>query len=229
MPQVQASAVMRAVFLCGTTLLQGVGSVWLARAQEPKLESCRPASERTGEQGCWIVASTHVGVFAPGPVFWTLDRFGNVDNARAAAGGGATVVEALGQVWLFTVGGKITPMPGGVRVSQIGPIPVKANEDYTAQYREAILAPGAVSRTHLHSGPEIFYTETGETCLETPSGVQVSRKGADVIVPEGEAMELVATGHEMRRGLVLVLHSSAKPHTTLVSDWKAQGLCKEKH
>ena len=77
----------------------------------------------------------------------------------------------------------------------------------------------------MHSGPEVFYTETGETCLETPSGMQVSRQGHDVIVPEGDPMELVATGSNARRGLVLVLHSSLKPHTTVVTDWHSSGLC----
>ncbi len=48
---------------------------------------------------------------------------------------------------------------------------------------------GAVSRTHLHSGPEVFYTETGETRLETPSGMQVSRKGHDLVIQEGEPTE----------------------------------------
>lgn len=76
------------------------------------------------------------------------------------------------------------------------------------------MVPGAVSRTNVHAGPEAFYTEVGETCLETPSGKQMGRKWRDVIVPEGEPMELTATGLETRRGLVLVLHSSAKPHTT---------------
>jgi quercetin dioxygenase-like cupin family protein len=90
------------------------------------------------------------------------------------------------------------------------------------------MQPGAISRTHLHSGPEAFYTETGETCLETPSGKETGHKGADIIAPEGVPMELTATGPEPRRGIVLVLHSSSKPHTTVVSDWVSKGLCKIK-
>ncbi|RXH57305.1 hypothetical protein GRAN_0615 [Granulicella sibirica] len=136
-------------------------------------------------------------------------------------------MDALGKVWLLTVGDKQQLTSMGRRVTQIGPLPVKPGEDYTAQYRESIMRPGAVSRTHLHSGPEVFYTETGETCLETPSGMQVSRKGHDVVVPEGEPMELTATGPDNRTGLVLVLHSSSKPHTTLVADWHSSGLCKK--
>lgn len=38
-------------------------------------------------------------------------------------------------------------------------------------------------------------------------------------------MELVATETETRRGIVLVLHASDKPHTTVVTSWKSAGLC----
>ena len=202
-------------------LLSGV-----AAAQTEKLESCRPASERTGPNGCWILASESLGRLPDKPVFWTLDVYPDRVSAEAAAGSHSTVLDALGRVWLLTVGEKPEMPAKGKRVNTIGPLPVKGNEEYTAQYRESIMSPGAVSRTHVHSGPEAFYTEAGETCLETPSGKQVSRLGHDVIVPEGEPMELVATGSETRRGLVLVLHSSSKPHTTVVTDWHSTGLCK---
>lgn len=39
-------------------------------------------------------------------------------------------------------------------------------------------------------------------------------------------MELTATGREARQGLILVLHDSSKPPTTLVSEWKSKRLCR---
>jgi quercetin dioxygenase-like cupin family protein len=199
----------------------------MATAQMPALESCKPVVERTGPEGCWILASKPLGVLPDRPIFWTLDVYPDRDTAQSAAENGSTVLEALGKIWLLTVGEKPGLPSKGKRVTQIGPLPLKPTEDYTAQYRESIMRPGAVSRTHVHSGPEAFYTETGETCLETPSGMQVSRNGHDVVVPEGEPMELIATGPDNRRGLVLVLHSSSKPHTTLISNWHSSGLCKK--
>ncbi len=213
-----------------TSLIQTVlallvfSGVSAARAQ--KLESCKPVSERTTTEGCWIVASKQLGRLPAKKLFWTLDVYPDRGSAEAASEGGSTVLDALGRVWLLTVGEKSAVPSKGQRITQVGPLPVKEGEEYTAQYRESIMIPGAVSRTHLHSGPEIFYTEAGETCLETPSGKQVSRPGHDVIVPEGEPMELMATGSETRRGIVLVLHSSSKPHTTVVTEWHASGLCK---
>ncbi len=195
-------------------------------AQGQKLESCKPVGERTGPEGCWILTSAHVGKLPATPIFWTLDRYSTPESAKEASLEGGTVVEALGQVWLFTVGDKPKMPAHGTRVTVIGPIPVQPGEDYIAQYRETILPPGAVSRTHLHSGPEVFYTEAGESCLETPKGKQIGRKGVDIMAPAGEPMELVATGAETRRGIVLVLHPSSMPHTTVVTEWKSKGLCR---
>jgi hypothetical protein len=83
------------------------------------------------------------------------------------------------------------------------------------------------SRVHRHSAPEAWYTISGETCLETPDGTMLGRAGdKSVIVPQGPPMELTETGTEIRRALVLILHDSAQPHTTLATDWTPQGLCK---
>ena len=208
--------------ITGLLLLSGTA----VPAQTQKLESCKPVTERSGPEGCWILANTPLGRLPERPVFWTLDVYPDRESAQAASGPGSTVLNALDRVWLLSVGDKPAPPSKGKRMTQIGPLLIKANDEYTAQYRESIMKPGAVSRTHVHSGPEAFYTEAGETCLETPAGKQVSQPGHDVIVPQGEPMELVATGSEDRRGLVLVLHSSSKPHTTSVTDWHSTGLCK---
>jgi len=192
---------------------------------QQKLVSCKPASERIGPEGCWIVASKKVGKLPSGPVFWTLDVYPTLEKAESAKTDGGEVVQALGKVWLFTVGEKLIKPMQGQRMSEIGPLPLKPGEEYTAQYMEAILEPGSVSRTHVHAGPEAFYTESGQSCLETPAGKQVGEKGKNIVIPEGEPMELVATGTETRRGVVLVLHSSSKPATTVVETWKSKGLC----
>jgi quercetin dioxygenase-like cupin family protein len=192
--------------------------------QQQKLISCKPAAERTQPEGCWIVADKPLGRL-PSAVFWTLDVYPTQESAEKASTNNGTVVQALSKIWLFTVGDKPAPASQGSRITQIGPLPVKPGEAYTAQFMEGILEPGSVSRTHIHAGPEAFYTEAGESCLETPTGKQLGRKGTDIVVPEGIPMELAATGTETRRGIILVLHSSAKPATTVVTDWKSRGLC----
>jgi quercetin dioxygenase-like cupin family protein len=192
-------------------------------------QACRPMSERTGELGCWITATASLGKLPAEPIFWHLHQFVTRAEAQAAKGPRGIVVEAFDKTWLLTIDiADWRPAAGGVRVAQIGPLPVRPRIDYSAQFMEGVFSPGMTAPVHRHSGPEAWYTLTGETCLETPKGKQIGRAGGTpVIVPEGPPMHLTATGKEIRRALVLVLHDTRKPATTPASDWQPKGLCKE--
>ncbi len=160
-------------------------------------------------------------------MFWHLDVYKTRAAAEAAKGPQGTVVDSLGKVWLLTIAEEGWRPIGGERIAEIGPLAITAGEKYSAQYMEAIFTPGMMAPAHTHSGPEAWYTLTGETCLETPQGKQVgSAEGQYVIVPGGPPMHLTATGTETRRAIVLILHDSSKPATTLVHDWTPKGLCK---
>jgi quercetin dioxygenase-like cupin family protein len=197
-----------------------------ASAQSAGGVSCRPASERTGEVGCWIMARYAVGQFTQPQVFWHLDTYPTRPAAEAAKGPRGTVVEALGKVWLLTLEDSSWRPSGGERIAEIGPLPITVGESYSAQYMETIFTPGMTSPTHAHPGPEAWYTVSGETCLETPDGKQVGRAGGQhVIVPGGSPMHLTATGTEQRRALVLILHDLTKPATAPVRDWVPKGFC----
>jgi quercetin dioxygenase-like cupin family protein len=188
---------------------------------------CLPIAQRTGEVGCWITASTPVGKLPDGRAYWYIDSYATRAEANAAKGVHGTVVESLGKIWLFTIAPPGWRSPSGVRVADIGPLAVDPDQDYTAQYMEATFTPGMTAPAHRHSGPEAWYTLSGETCLETPEGKVVGRAGGQhVIVPHGPPMHLTATGTEVRRALVLILHESAQPATTLAEDWKPKGLCR---
>jgi hypothetical protein len=50
--------------------------------------------------------------------------------------------------------------------------------------------------------------------------------GNVIIVPGGPPMALMAIGTARRRGVVLILHDSSQPATTMGSDWTPKGLCK---
>jgi hypothetical protein len=49
--------------------------------------------------------------------------------------------------------------------------------------------------------------------------------GSTVIVPMGLTMHLTAIGTEERRSIVIILHQSSQPATTVTHDWTPQGLC----
>jgi quercetin dioxygenase-like cupin family protein len=188
---------------------------------------CKPIAERTGELGCWIMTDQPLGQIGKAETFWHLDIYPTRADAERAKQSRSTVAESLGKVWLLSIEEKGWRPTGGEHVAEIGPLPIAATEPYSAQYMEAISAPGMTAPPHTHSGPEAWYTLTGETCLETPEGAQIGRAGgANVIVPGGPPMHLTATGTETRRALVLILHETSKPPTTDVHDWTPKGLCK---
>ncbi len=190
--------------------------------------TCIPASERAGREfGCFILATEAVGPLDSAHAFWHLSTFATRSKAEAAAGPHGRVVESFGKVWLLTIAEAAWRSSEGTHVAEIGPLPVARGVVYRAQYMEAVLRPGMKSVVHRHSGPEAWYTLAGETCLETPAGSQGGRAGGSpVIVSQGPPMELTATGTEVRRAMVLILHDSAQPATSPASDWSPKGLCK---
>jgi quercetin dioxygenase-like cupin family protein len=188
---------------------------------------CVPASERAGRQfGRFVVARETLGTLGAAPVSWYVDQYPDRLAAEKARGARGTVVESLGRVWLLTIGPAGRRSRSGARVAEVGPLAVDAETAYTAQYMEAVFRPGMKSPVHRHGGSKAWYTLAGETCLETPDGIMVGRAGGThVIVPHGAPMELTATGTEIRRALVLVLHDSSQPATIPAADGVPKGLC----
>ncbi|HLW53302.1 MAG TPA: hypothetical protein VKW06_10705 [Candidatus Angelobacter sp.] len=218
----------RRCFLHVFPLLIALFAEKAAWGQGTAIGLCKPVSQRTQEVGCWILSDQPMGQLKKAAVFWRLDTYATREQAEAAKTSRGTVVESMGKVWLLTIEDRPSRANYGSRVAEIGPLPVVKGENYSAQYMEAVFDPGMTSNRHTHSGPEAWYTVAGETCLESSDGrMQTGRAGGQpVIVPGGLSMHLTATGKEQRRALVLILHESAKPHTTLVQDWTPKGLCK---
>ena len=196
---------------------------------------CRPRSQRASARdvGCFIITERKVGRLGAAPAYWHVARFRSRALAQAAArdtSAHATVVEAYGRVWLLAIGARDWRSRRGTEVATIGPLPVDSGVSYAALYMEASMRPGMKSAIHRHSGPEAWYTISGETCLETPSGTQVGRPdNAPVIVPGGLPMELTATGTTLRTSLVLILHDASRPPTTMEAAWTPRGLCGSGH
>ncbi len=198
-----------------------------AEKERGGLGGCVPVSERKAELGCYTLATTVLGGLPRVPLYWYLDTYPTRAAAEAVKGTRGTVVESLSKIWLLTIAEADFQSAGGERVAKIGPLPLSSNGEFTAAYMEAIMMPGATAPPHRHPGPEAWYQVSGDVCLETPSGRSVGRTGGEaVIVPGGAPMTLRVIGTEKRRSLVLVLHDSSQPWTTLARDWKPKGLCK---
>ncbi|HTI57105.1 MAG TPA: cupin domain-containing protein [Verrucomicrobiae bacterium] len=200
--------------------------VTLAVLAAPAAAQCRPASERTGEVGCWIIAREPLGPLAGPAVFWHLHTFASRAEAEAEKGPRSTVIEAVGFVWLSTVGEPGWRPRRGIRVAEIGPLAVEPGRSYTAQYLEGIFDPGMTTEVHSHPGPEAVYTTEGAICFETPDGTVRAGAGEAAIMPAGRLHTLTATGTARRRSLAVVVHESDRPWRLPSSDWSTVGRCK---
>jgi hypothetical protein len=158
--------------------------------------------------------------------------FGHVPEPCCGGGGegSARNVEALGRVWLFTIGEAGWRASGGVRVAAVGPVFVKAGEQYAAQYAEGISHPGDVTPKDRHPGPEAWYTTAGGFCAESADGkTYVATAGQGAVIQADHTgwsmMTLVATGTEVRRSIFLVLHQTAHGWIAPAPEWTPKGLC----
>jgi quercetin dioxygenase-like cupin family protein len=156
-----------------------------------------------------------------------LDIYPTRQAAEMAKQPRGTVVESFGKTWLLTIAPREWRPDGGTRVAEIGPLPRPPATEFSAMYMEATFVPGGSVAAHRHSGPEVWYTLSGEQCLETPEGRTVAHAGESTIVPGGLPMALLAIGKEIRRSIVLILHDSSQPASTFVKDWSPKGLCKQ--
>ena len=192
-------------------------------------QGCEPIGARAGREfGCFVTAREELGKLPRDPaLYWHVDRSSTRAAAESAKGPRGTVVESLGQIWLFTIGPAGWRPAGGERVAEIGPLPLVEAERHAAVYMEGVFKPGMDSEIHRHAGAEAWYTLTGEMCLETPDGKMVQRAGEPgLIIRAGPPMRLSGTGTDIRRSLVLILQDASQPRSTPAHDWTPKGLCK---
>jgi quercetin dioxygenase-like cupin family protein len=216
---------MLAGVVLGAVAFSTIGVAQNKPAAVPKQYPCLPAAARTSELGCWLLADEPVGPLPSTSVFWHLDKFPTLALAEKAKELNGTALEALGHAWLLTIAEADWRPKGGEHVAVIGPLLVDPATKYKAEYLEGIMNPGTITNVHRHPGPEAFYTESGEACLETPEGKQVGRQGVNLVLPARDPMQLTVTGTEQRRSLVLILYDAAQPWMVPVTDWTPKGLC----
>ena len=183
------------------------------------------AQMHAGKAGCYLVATTSLGVLSAPSVYWHLYEYGGRAEAEAAAAPRSTVVESQGRMWVYTIADKQWQPRSGKRVAVVGPLSVSPRTQYTARYMEATFDSGMRTGVHRHSGAEAWYLLTGVQCLETPEGITVVKAGDSGVVREGPPMMLSSVGNETRRSVLLVLHDSTQPWTSPVTDWKPAGRC----
>ena len=167
--------------------------------------------ERRGEEGCTILANRPLSGAITGAIYWHIDRFNSLEDAKKAAGPNGVAAEAHGGVWLMTVEGKTQDHHGGRHVALIGPLLLPAAESYTMYVRSTLLKQGASSPVHINSGPAVWYIVVGEQCVETQKAAYRLRAGKFFILPADQIHRGRVQSAEMRGALVLILHDSKLP------------------
>jgi hypothetical protein len=130
------------------------------------------------------IAEMKVKQLPKGPLYWRVENFPTLDQAKAAAGEyrwnpdtvsyegwPSLTAEVAGRVWLFTLGPQGASTSGGTKVAEIGPVPPISAPEYLLRVNYGSGPPGAKTPVHSHSGSEAFYVVAGKLGQRTPDGI----------------------------------------------------------
>jgi|SRR5690348_4029533 len=168
------------------------------------------------------LAEKQVTELPAGPLFWRIENFPAIAQARAAAGPTALVAEAAGKVWLFTLGPAGGVSRGGTKVAEVGPLRLfvatrhaRPPTKYLLRINEAIGTPGSRTRVHTHPGIEAFYVLSGEMSQRTPSGVTRVAAGQSAAGHSTDMpMQVWNSGSSGLHSLVMFVVDAARPFSS---------------
>jgi quercetin dioxygenase-like cupin family protein len=164
------------------------------------------------------LAEKRLAQLPAGPLFWRLETFPALAEARAAAGPTALVAESAGKVWLFTLGPAGASSPGGTKVAEIGPVAPIAAPEFLLRVNEASGPPGAITPVHTHPGSEAFYVLAGEQSIRTAHGVVRIASGRTANGHAGDTpMQVSSSGAADLRALVMFVVDATRPFSSPAS------------
>ena len=160
------------------------------------------------------IADKKLAELPPGALFWRVETFPSLTQARAAEGLTSIAAEVGGKAWLFTLGSKGGSTSGGTPMAEIGPVPPITAREYMIRITNSGGPPGAKTPVHSHPGAEAFYVMTGRMGQRTPHGVtytdagqSMNGHGADMV------MEVFNAGTTNLDQLVMFVVDANKPFT----------------
>ncbi len=161
------------------------------------------------------VAEKKVKQLPAGPLFWRVESFATLVQARAAAGEMSLAAEVSGKVWLFTLGPKGGSTAGSSKIAEIGPVPVIPANEYLLRINHAFGPPGAKTPVHSHPGSEAFYVLAGRLGQRTPHGVSYAEAGQAMNGHGADmAMEVFSAGTSDLDQLVMFVVDAARPFSS---------------
>ena len=161
------------------------------------------------------LADKKVLVLLDGPLFWRIENFPTLEQAKAVAGQWGLVAESGGKVWLFRLGPASGASPGGSEVAVVGPVSRVTAPEYLLRINEATGPVGAVTAVHSHPGSEAFLVLSGEQCVRTARGLK--RIGAGRSQPGEGAntpIQVSSCGSTDLQALVMFVVDASRPFSS---------------
>jgi hypothetical protein len=158
------------------------------------------------------VAEKKLARLPVGPLYWWVENFPTLGQAQAAEGPTSLAAEARGKAWLLTLGPKGGTIPGGTKVTEIGPIPSVTAPEYLLRITHSGGPPGAKTPVHSHPGAEAFYVLSGRMGQRTPHGVGYAEAGETMNGHDGDMpMEVFSAGTTDLDQLVMFVVDATRP------------------
>jgi quercetin dioxygenase-like cupin family protein len=172
------------------------------------------------------IAEMKVNQLPKGELFWRVESFPTLDQAKAAAssyrwnpdtvsydGLPWLTAEVAGKAWLFTLGPQGGATAGGTKVAEIGPVPAFAAPEYLLRVNYGHGPPGAATPVHKHpGGSESFYVIAGRLGQKTPEGVMNVEAGHTMTGhPAGMTMQVFNSGTTELDALIMFVVDATKP------------------
>jgi hypothetical protein len=160
------------------------------------------------------LAQKKVAELPPGQLYWRIENFDSLDQAKAAAGRWSLAAESAGKAWLITLAAPGGATPGGRKIAEFGPVPRIAAPEYLLRINEATGTPGAITKIHSHPGSESFYVLRGEQSIRGPHGVTVMQPGQPTIGHGEQPMQVWSSGSTELHSLVMFVVDASRPFST---------------
>ncbi|HWV41889.1 cupin domain-containing protein [Pseudorhodoplanes sp.] len=171
------------------------------------------------------IAEMKIKQLPKGPLYWRVENFPTLDQAKAAAGqyrwnpdtvtydgSPSLTAEVAGKVWLFTLGPQGAATPGGTKVAEIGPVPPISAPEYLLRVNYGSGPPGAKTPVHSHPGSEAFYVVAGKLGQRTPDGISYAEAGHTMDGHmAGVSMQVFNAGTTDLAALIMFVVDATKP------------------
>ena len=168
-------------------------------------------AQSLGEFKVTKMAEKGVSELPEGELYWHVETFDSLDAAKAAGGEFSLATEFDDKAWLFTLADRKAAAKGGTPVASIGPVPRFEAPEYLLRINSAAAPPGAKTSIHSHPGPEAFLILSGQLTQRTPYGQHVLNAGGTMPGVPGQAMEVLSTGDEELRELIMFVVDPTRP------------------